>query len=337
LLYQPESIMSAAHIDPSAQSVQAYPVIRRYQPPAGLRESVMAAIMRVALRVSLKPFLGPPWPFAVQRAALAIGSALMPQDGRAQVVADHVAHIPVERVTPKLGPKKPRHAILYVHGGAFVAGSPRTHRSITRRLSALTGALVLVPEYRLAPEAPFPAQLEDCVTCYRQLIAEGYSPERIAVAGDSAGGNLTFMTAIAAMKEGLPAPASLVMMSPALSLHPLPNSTAYERQARDPMIRLAWANDVERAMKVPHDHPLANPMAQDLSQLPPSLIQVGEDEVLFDNATWLVEAATAAGRTSELEVYLKRWHVFQAHAALLPGSLKALDRQAEFMKRHWAN
>lgn len=327
--------MSAAQLDTGAQQAQAHPVIRRYQPPSGMQEALAAAVMRMALRVSLKPFLGPPWPFAVQRAALAIGSALMPQDGRAQVKADRVDHIPVERITPK-GGSKPRHAILYLHGGAFVAGSPRTHRSITRRLSATTGALVLAPHYRLAPEAPFPAQLEDCVSCYRQLLKEGFSPERIAIAGDSAGGNLTFMTAIAAMKSGMPGPAALVMMSPALSLAPLPNSTHEERQARDPMIRLAWGQDVERALKIPHDHPFANPLEQDLSKLPPSLIQVGDDEVLYDNSTWLVEAATAAGRTSELEVYLKRWHVFQAHASLLPSSIKALDRQVEFMKRHWA-
>lgn len=329
--------MSAAQIDPHAQQVQVHPVIRRYQPPEGLREAVVAAAMRMALKITLKPFLGPPWPFAVQRISLAIGSSLMPQDGRAQVQAGHVDHIPVERITPKAGPSKPRHAILYLHGGAFVAGSPRTHRSITRRLSALTGALVLAPHYRLAPEAPFPAQLDDCVSCYRQLLKEGYAPDRIAIVGDSAGGNLTFMTAIAAMKAGMPAPASLVMMSPAFSLHPLPNTTAHEREPRDPMIRLAWAVQVEGALNAPPDHPLANPMTQDLSKLPPSLIQVGEDEVLFDNSTWLVEAATAAGRTSELEVYLKRWHVFQAHAALLPSSVRALARQAEFMKRHWAN
>ncbi|MBI3382478.1 MAG: alpha/beta hydrolase [Aquabacterium sp.] len=329
--------MSAANIDSGAQQAQAHPVIRRYQPPAGLQESLVAAAMRIALRVSLKPFLGPPWPFAVQRASLAIGSALMPQDGRAQVKADRIDHIPVERITPKGQSKKPRHAILYLHGGAFVAGSPRTHRSITRRLSALTDALVLVPHYRLAPEAPFPAQLDDCVACYRQLLKEGFDPSRIAIAGDSAGGNLTFMTAIAAMKAGMPGPASLVMMSPAFSLHPLPHSTHKERESRDPMIRLAWGEDVERALKVPADHPLANPLEQDLSRLPPSLIQVGDDEVLYDNAVWAVEAATAAGRTSELEIYLKRWHVFQAHASLMPSSVKALDRQAEFMKRHWAN
>ncbi len=110
--------------------------------------------------MSLKPFLGPPWPFAVQRAALSIGSSLMPQDGRAQVKADRIAHMHVERIVPRSAVRSP-HAILYMHGGAFVAGSPRTHRSITRRLCALTGAEVLVPHYRLAPEHPFPAQIED--------------------------------------------------------------------------------------------------------------------------------------------------------------------------------
>lgn len=326
--------MSAVFSTPSTSS-DRQPVIRRYDPPTGLKESMAAAILRMALRVSLKPFLGPPWPFAVQRASLAIGSSLMPQDGRARVTVEQVQHIECDRVQPKAG-GQPRHAILYLHGGAFVAGSPRTHRSITRALSAMTGATVLAPHYRLAPEAPFPAQLEDCVTCYRQLLKEGFSPDRIAIAGDSAGGNLTFMTAISAMKQGMPAPACLVMMSPALSLRPLPNSTGFERQSRDPMIRMAWAEDVERALKVPADHPLANPMAQDLSRLPPSLTQVGDDEVLYDNAIWVIENAAAAGRDAELEVYMKRWHVFQAHASLLPSSMHALQRQADFMKKHWA-
>lgn len=328
--------MSAARIDPHAQSARAHPVIRHYHPPAGLQESIVAAITRVALRVGLKPFLGPPWPFAVQRFALAAGTVLMPQDGRAQVRADRVGPFPVEWVTPKAVPK-PRHAVLYLHGGAFVAGSPRTHRSITRRLAALTGAAVLAPDYRLAPEARFPAQIEDSLLAYRHLLDQGYAPDRIAIAGDSAGGNLTYMVAMAARRAGLPAPASLVMLSPALSLHPLPNNTLAEREPRDPMIRLAWSQDVERALQVPHDHPLANPLTQDLSELPPSLIQVGDDEVLFDCSAWLVEAATAAGRTCELEVYLKRWHVFQAQVGLLPGSDRALERMAEFMKRHWAS
>jgi acetyl esterase/lipase len=309
-------------------------VVRHYEPPAGTREAVLAALMRGALRVSLKPFLGPPWPFAVQRAALSIGSSLMPQDSRAQVKADRVAHIPVERIRPRAG-QAPRQAVLYMHGGAFVAGSPRTHRSITRRLSALTGAEVLVPHYRLGPEHPFPAQIEDGVTAYQQLLAEGYPAERLAIAGDSAGGHLTLMVTVALRAAGLPLPAAMVMMSPAFSLQPLPNSTAYEREARDPMIRQAWGLDVERALRVPHDHPFANPMQQDLRGLPPALVQVGDDEVLFDNAVWYNDAAARAGSRSELEIYLKRWHVFQAHAGLMPSADQALARQAAFMRQHW--
>mgnify|MGYP006191091009 FL=1 len=319
---------------PQDADVRQAGVVRRYEPPAGWRESVMAALMRGALRVSLKPFLGPPWPFAVQRAALSIGSSLMPQDGRAQVKADRIAHMHVERIVPRSAVRAP-HAILYMHGGAFVAGSPRTHRSITRRLCALTGAEVLVPHYRLAPEHPFPAQIEDGVLAYKQLLSDGYPADRIAIAGDSAGGHLTLMVTVALRQAGLPLPAAMVMMSPAFSLAPLPNTTAYEREPRDPMIRQAWGEDVERALRVPHDHPLADAMQQDLRGLPPALVQVGEDEVLFDNAPWYNEAATRAGSHSELEIYLKRWHVFQAHAGLMQSADEALARQAAFLQKCW--
>lgn len=328
--------MTTATLAASSQDelLRSAGVVRQYAPPQGAREAAVAALMRGALRVSLRPFLGPPWPFAVQRAALAIGSSLMPQDGRAQVKADWIAHIPVERIVPRSAVRAPQ-AILYMHGGAFVAGSPRTHRSITRRLCALTGAEVLVPHYRLAPEHPFPAQIEDGVTAYRQLLADGYPAERIAIAGDSAGGHLTLMVTVALREAGLPLPAAMVMMSPAFSLQPLPNTTAYEREPRDPMIRQAWGQDVERALRVPHEHPWATPLQQDLRDLPPALLQVGEDEVLFDNATWYNEAATRAGSHSELEIYLKRWHVFQAHAGLMPSADQALARQAEFLQRCW--
>lgn len=308
--------------------------VRHYTPPSGAKETATAAVTRLALRVGLKPFLGPPWPFAVQRAALSIGSALMPQDGRAKVKSDTIAHLKVERIVPKSAVHAPR-AILYLHGGAFVAGSPRTHRSITRRLCALTGAEVLVPDYRLAPEHPFPAQIEDGVTAYRQLLADGYTADRIAIVGDSAGGHLTLMVTIALRQAGVPLPAAMVMISPAFSLEPLPNTTAYDREPRDPMIRQAWGKDVERALRVPASHPLASPMHQDLQGLPPALIQVGDDEVLFDNATWYNEAASRAGSHSELEIYMQRWHVFQAHAGLLPSADQALERQAAFLHKQW--
>ncbi len=326
--------MSAIHSHSQPATQAKTPVIRHYQPPAGAMESFMAAALRVALKVTLKPFLGPPWPFAVQRAALANGSAFMPQDKGAVVEAGRIGGFTVERVRPKAGPQ-PRHAILYIHGGAFVAGSPKTHRTITRRLAVLTGAEVLAPHYRLAPEHVFPAQIDDCVASYRQLLADGYTADRISIAGDSAGGHLALVTWKALEMAGLPAPSSLVMISPAFSLHELPNSTAEARIPRDPMIRLAWAEDVEKAMKADPKNPLANPMGFDLSTMPPALVQVGDDEVLYDNSVWLAEAAARQGRHCECEVYLKRWHVFHAHAGLLKSSDQALERMAQFMKQRW--
>ena len=118
-----------------------------------------------------------------------------------------------ERITPKANPK-PRHALLYLHGGAFCAGSPRSHRSITSRLSRMADCEVLAIHYRRVPEYPFPAQIEDGVAAYRRLLADGYAPERIAIAGDSAGGSLTLLVPLALKQQGLPQPAALVLMSP---------------------------------------------------------------------------------------------------------------------------
>ncbi len=311
------------------------PVVRGYQPPAGMRERVMGAILNGALRVSLKPFLGPPWPVAVQRLALHIGSAVMPQDGRARVVHDRIGALKVERVSAK-AQAMPHHAILYMHGGAFCVGSPRTHRSITTRLAALTGALVLVPHYRRSPEHAFPAQIDDGVAAYKQLLAEGFKPERIAIVGDSAGGNLAYMLSAALRLQKLPQPAALVMMSPVISDEVDLQGSMGTRAHLDPMIRPAWAHQVAAWYNAPADHPLGVPKAIDLSEMPPSLIQVGEHEVLFDDAQWVARAAARAGRHAELEVYYKRWHVFQSHAGLLRSSDQALARQAGFLKQHWA-
>ncbi|MFZ5527395.1 MAG: alpha/beta hydrolase [Pseudomonadota bacterium] len=311
------------------------PIIRQYLPPKSAKERVMGTLLRGALVAGLKPFLGPPWRVGTQRVALHAGSVAMPQDRRARVSKGRIGAMEVERVTSKLVPQ-PRHAILYMHGGAFCVGSPRTHRSITTRLAALTGALVLVPHYRRTPEHQFPAQIDDGVVAYKQLLADGFEPGRIAIAGDSAGGNLTYILSAALRLQGLPQPGVLVMMSPVVSTDLASLESARTRVHRDPMIRPAWGHQVTGWYNAPHDHPLGTPKAVDLSEMPPSLIQVGEDEVLFDDSKWIVEAATRAGRHAELEIYLKRWHVFQSHAGLLPSSDQALQRQADFMKQHWA-
>lgn len=312
--------------------------VHQITPPGGLKDTVMAGIMRQALRLGLRPFLGAPWSFGMQRFALALGSALMPQDGRAQVRTERLAHMSAERITPKPGRPTSPAVILYLHGGAFVAGSPRTHRSITRRLCALTGAQVLAPDYRLAPEAPFPAQIEDCLLAYEHLLKEGVPAQRIIIAGDSAGGYLTYMTTVALLQKGLPKPAALCLISPVLDTaftEGGARGSRAERASRDPLIRLSWGETAGHALAIPPGHPWADPMKQDVSAFPPMLVQVGEDEVLFDDSVWLEQAAQRAGRDCELQIHLKRWHVFHAHAGLMPSADQALARMAAFMKQHW--
>lgn len=323
---------------PRQASAPRAPIVRQYTPPAGMQEAVMAALMRLTIRFSLKPFLGPPWPVGIMRAALALGGGLMPPTGGVTVTKTHVAgpagQVPVERIVSR-GAGKPRHAVLYLHGGAFCTGSPRTHRSITTRLARFTGAEVMVPDYRLVPEHPFPAPIDDCIAAYERLLADGYAPERIAVAGDSAGGTLTLWTALSTRLRGLPQPGVLVMISP-LTDPALTARSITERASRDPMIRMSWGRQAAEWLQVPHDHPLATPTDQDLTGMPPLLVQVGEDEVLYDDSTLVTHKWAAAGSHAELERHDKRWHVFQSQAGLMPGSTAALRRQAEFMKRHWA-
>jgi acetyl esterase/lipase len=322
--------MSAVMKDAAAQA----PIQRVYEPVPGAQESIVSALMRTSLRWFFKPIIKPPMPVGLQRAVLHTLSVLMPPGGGVKVEHVKLGAMTAERITPKDTPK-PTHAMLYLHGGAFCAGSPRSHRSITSRLSRLANCEVLAIHYRRVPEHPFPAQIEDSVEGFKDLLKRGYKPENIAVGGDSAGGTLTLLLFKALELEGLPTPQCLVMMSPAFDAKL--NSDSVKRYKKlDPMINIEWGMQAFAWYRPRHDHPLAFPKRQDLSTLPPTLVQVGEIEVLHDDSVWLLHAAKRFERPVELEVCLKRWHVFQIHAGLMPSATLALQRQAEFMKKQWA-
>lgn len=311
--------------------------VRRFAPPDTLREKVLASVLRLNLRLTFKMLVSPPSPLSVQRAVTHVLSLAMPAVGGVKIQKTHidgpVGALAVERITPR--DVKPKHAVLFMHGGAFCVGSPRTHRPLTTRLAALTQAEVLVPHYRRTPEAPFPAQIEDGVAAYRRLLADGYSPDRIAIAGDSAGGSLTMLVPLALRQQGLPLPAALVFMSPFVDPSRSSNSMR-DNQRLDPMLNKRWIDQAVDWYAAPHDHPLAAPLGGDLSNLPPALVQVGTDEMLHDDSVMLADLSTRQGNKVELEIYEDRWHVFQIHAGLLAGSQAAVERQAAFMRRHWA-
>lgn len=301
-------------------------------PPSGWLEALLAAVLRVVLRIFFKGLMRPPFPVWMQRFVLQALSLSMPSARGTEVRHAQIGRMPVERVSPVGGGARAV-VTLYLHGGAFCTGSARSHRSLTTAIAKLSQGEVLVPDYRLAPENPFPAQIDDCVTAYRQLLADGYRPQQIAVAGDSAGGTLAHLATAAFARAGLPPPGAVVLLSPAMDLGGASRS-ARERRQRDPLVNLSWARQAMDWYAPQHDHPLADPKAQDLSHYPPTLIQVGEDEVLYDDAVWAARALAQAGRTVELETYQDRWHVFQIHAGTLPGATAAVARISRFIVKH---
>ena len=327
--------MSAVMNNAPTSSPSSAPIQRTYEPVPGARERIVSALMRASLRFLFKPVIKPPMPVGLQRAVLHTLSVSMPPGGGVKVEHVKVGNMAAERITPKATPR-PKHALLYLHGGAFCAGSPRSHRSITTRLSRLANCEVLAIHYRRVPEHPFPAQIEDSVAGFKELLKRGYAPENIAVAGDSAGGTLTLLVFKALELEGLPTPKCLVMMSPAFDAK-LNSDSVKKYKKLDPMINIEWGMQGFAWYRPRHDHPLAFPKRQDLSTLPPTLVQVGEIEVLHDDSVWLLHAAKRFDRHVELEVYKDRWHVFQIHAGLMPSATRALERQAAFMKQHWGS
>ncbi len=225
--------------------------------------------------------------------------------------------------------------ILYIHGGGWFRGSPAVYREFLLRLSAATGARVFAVQYRLAPEAPFPAGLEDCVRAYDWLLAQGVDPRRLAIVGDSAGGNLTMATALQLRDLQLPQPAALACLSLVADLA-VTGDSHVTRQAEDPTL----GGSPIMALVVKHylngtdpRHPLASPLYADLCGLPPLLIQVGTAEILLDDSRRLAERAQAAGVDVTLEVWDAMPHVFQFSAADLPEGQQAIDRIGAFVRR----
>jgi len=225
--------------------------------------------------------------------------------------------------------------IYYLHGGGYVMGSVNTHREMVSRLSRAANARVLIIDYRLAPENPFPAAVDDSVAAYRWLLSVGVAPTQLVIAGDSAGGGLTVATLVALRDAGESLPQAGICLSPWVDLECLGESMATQAEIdpmvnRDSVLMLAKAYLGDANPRTP----LASPLYADLAGLPPMLIQVGTTEALFDDAKRLADRALAAG----VDVILEPWdgmvHVWHAFAAILPEGQQAIDRIGEFIRQH---
>ncbi len=226
-------------------------------------------------------------------------------------------------------------AVLYLHGGGYVIGSINTHRALAGRISRAAQAKVLLIDYRLAPEYPFPAAVEDSVAAYRYMLAQGLSPARIAVSGDSAGGGLAIAALVAIKDAKLKMPAAGVPISPWVDMEAIGESMT-TRASADPIVQKPGLLQMAAAYLGGQNPrtPLAAPLYADLSGLPPLLIHVGGAETLFDDAARIAERARKAGVAVSLEPWENMIHVWHAFAPMLDESQQAIDRIGAFIREH---
>ena len=241
-----------------------------------------------------------------------------------------VGGVKAERIVPTNAIEGRR--VLYLHGGAYVGGSPRSHRPLVARLADAARSAAVSLDYRLAPEHPFPAAVDDAVEAYRDLMAQGVWPERTIIAGDSAGGGLALAAALRLKDEGLPQPAGLFVISPWADL--TQSHHAYETKAEDdPMITRERLNEAAGEYLGDADamHPQASPVFGDLAHLAPMLIQVGSEEALLGDSLLLAERAGLARTEVRLEIWPEMIHVWHAFGGQLAAARKAIATAGAWM------
>jgi monoterpene epsilon-lactone hydrolase len=226
--------------------------------------------------------------------------------------------------------------VLFTHGGGYCIGSPRTHRDLVGRLSRASGARFLSIDYRLAPEHPFPAAVDDAVKAYEWLITQGIEPSRLALCGDSAGGGLALALIVALRERGIPLPATVACISPLTDLA-YTGATLASNEALDPISRRDTSAALASRYLGGQDasrNPLASPLYADFEGFPPLQILVGSHEILLDNSTRLAERARAAGVEVDIEVWEAMVHIWPYFAAILPKGQEAIERMGTYLARH---
>ncbi len=229
----------------------------------------------------------------------------------------------------------PHKAILYLHGGGYCICSIDTHRGLAARIAQAAKCRVLIIDYRLAPEHPYPAALEDALIAYRWLLRQGIDPKGVAVGGDSAGGGLTMASALSLRDSKEPLPAALFLISPWTDLT-FSGESIQTRKEFDPI----FGGDRETLPfapayygdKDPKD-PLISPVFGDPTGLPSTLIQVGSDEILLDDSVRVEKKMREAGIDARIQIWNDMWHVFQAFAPYNPESQKAIDEIGAFLRQ----
>ncbi|GCE08220.1 alpha/beta hydrolase [Dictyobacter aurantiacus] len=299
---------------PSEQSVQLRSYLLTQKTATG--EPVSLAERRLAYERSVETYVGHPIP--------------LPEGMRVEPI--DVDGVPAEWLSPAVA--NTNAVLLYLHGGAYILGSPASHRDLVARLSVAAGIPALLINYRLAPEHVFPAALDDALTAYHWLLSKGYSAQHIVLAGDSAGGGLTLALLQTVRDRNLPLPAAAALISPWTDLAGTVKSRSAQ-EAVDPIFSGDTINALAHFYAGAENlsNPLLSPIYADLHGFPPLRIDVGRDEVLLDDSLLIAEHARAAAVPVELTVWDDMWHVFQAYAAVLPEGQQSLAKMGSFLRQ----
>jgi epsilon-lactone hydrolase len=257
----------------------------------------------------------------------------LPED--VTVTAAALGGVPTAEITVE--GVEPRHVVLYFHGGVYVMGDAALAAGLASEIGRRTHAKVISVDYRLAPEHPYPAAVDDALAAYEALLHDGTDPADIVLAGESAGGGLTIATLVNARDHGLPLPAAAFVMSPYADLT-LAGTTIETRREADPLLNreLLQARVTDYTAGQDAGLGLISPIFADLSGLPPLIIQAGTHEVLLDDAVRLAQRSVAADVEVTLDITPGVPHVFQAYLPMLDEAGAALDRAGQLLSAHLA-
>jgi len=297
--------------------------------------SLEAELIRVAARLFIRPGNHPEASVAVQRERMRSYERWVPRPPEGtETIYKPLGTIPAYRVT-RAG-ARPGRIILFLHGGGYVTGSPMLYRHVTWRFAAAARAQVIAIDYRLAPAHPFPAAINDASVAWRALLAEGALAQRCAILGDSAGGGLALALAMRLRDEGVPLPGAVAALSPWTDL--AITGLSSKPGTADPMLKASDLDAFAAHYVNGSDprEPYISPLYGDPRGLPPTLLQVGSDEILRDDSERMAERMREAGCDVTLEVWPRMPHVWHAFAPMLPEARRAIARVGAFIEEKTA-
>jgi len=314
--------------EPARERCQSNPTEGRSSVSTDQRENLDAILRQSAFPAGME--------VSEQRRLLRELTSAQPLPAGVTVTAGALGGVPTAEIT--IGGIEPRHVVLYFHGGVYVLGDAVSAAGLASQIGRRTRATVISVDYRLAPEHPYPAAVDDALAAYQALLDNGTAPSDIAFAGESAGGGLAVATLVNARDHGLPLPAAAFVMSPYADLT-LAGATMDTKRAADPLLSRENLQARVPDYTAGHDSSagLISPVFADLSGLPPLIIQAGSHEVLLDDAVRLARQAAIADVEVTLDITPGVPHVFQAYYPILDEAAAALDRAGQLLSAHLAS